>query len=213
MAYVPPTPKMSRFLLNLARDRALPALGEDAEARVTRIQSRLDERTLDKFQAMRLIDELKAAPLDRADGITPGVYQRNGEVFVVKPNRARTALYAKRLVEIAGQRLNEDDERVQIEFEYAPGALQTLRPSDQMSLEDAKPFLLRYGRCMVCRALLKDATSVEHAVGPVCVRMFSDYEAYQAARRVQPKAGTVVTAADEDRLRDLVAQLDQLKGR
>ena len=204
--YMPPSPKMERYLLNLARERVFEPLGATAEARVKELERQLKTQELGKFDAMNLIDQLKAAPLDDTSdagaGVKPGVYQRNGEVFVVKLNREGTRRYAKRLVEIRAQRLNEDGDRVRIEFEYSPGALQTLLPEDQMSLEDARPLLLRYGRCIACGRLLKAAASVERSVGPVCVKMFGPTLAEEAAAQEADQALTSNLAALLDQLRE-----------
>ncbi len=102
----------------------------------------------------------------------PGVYKHDGQVFVVKANRQKTRLYAKRLVEIGGERLAESGDTVHIDFVYEPGAIFALRPEDQMTVEDAKPLMVRYGRCIACGAFLKDRTSVERGIGPVCIKKF-----------------------------------------
>lgn len=174
----PPTDKMMAFMLSLARERLLPEYGADANSRVAFLQREVDAGRLGKYGAMDVIDRLKAAPYDRAaqdagEALQPGVYRRNGAIFVVKPNRAGTALHARRLVEIGGRRLTEADTVVQIEFRYEPGAIRELRPQDMMTLEEARPFIIRYGRCIFCNTRLRDATSVERGVGPVCARRFA----------------------------------------
>lgn len=174
MTYVPPTPKMIRYLESLVTERAYPELGMNGEERLANLTRELEAKALDKFQAMNLIDYLKVAPLDANSGLPVGVYRRNGEVFVVKYNQAKTNKYVKRLVELTGsaRRLNAEDEHVPIEFEYAPGVLAQLRPEDQLSLEEAKPLIIRYGRCLFCGQGLKAARSVERSVGPVCIKRY-----------------------------------------
>lgn len=175
--YVAPTSRMVSYMLSLARERRLPEYGDTPDERAAFLQRELDERRLSKYGAMHVIDLLKAAPRDdRAgdDALRPGVYRRNGDVFVVKLNRAQTALYAKRLVQIGGRRLTEDDDVVKADFEYAPGALSQLRPDDLMTLEQAREYLVRYTHCMVCGRLLRDATSVLDSIGPVCRKMFAE---------------------------------------
>lgn len=102
-----------------------------------------------------------------------GVYEKDGEVFIVKPTRDKARLYAKRLVEINGERATESGDRVQIEFEYAAGVVYKLSPSDKMPLEKAKALTIRYGRCIVCGRHLKAAESVERGIGPVCIKSFA----------------------------------------
>lgn len=170
MTYVAPTQPMDRYARSLLSERQYPEWGDTDEARLGEYQRRLDARELDKFELMGIIDYLKVAPLDTESGLPIGVYRHNGEIFTVKLNRAKTNKYVSRLVELTGsaERLNVEDDRVKIDFVYAPGMLAKLRPEDQLSLEEAKPLIIRYGRCLFCGQFLKAAKSVERAVGPVC---------------------------------------------
>lgn len=176
MTYVPLSPSQDRYARSLLSERTYPAWGDTAEERLRAFDGAIEHQTLDKFQAMNLIDYLKVAPLDTESGLKVGVYQHNGEIFVVKLNQKKTNKYVKRLVELTGsaRRLNDEDEHVPIEFVYAPGMLAKLRPEDQMTLEAAKPFIIRYGRCLFCGLRLKAAKSVERSVGPVCFKRYAD---------------------------------------
>ena len=69
-------------------------------------------------------------------------------------------LYAKRLV--------LDPSGGDARFEYEPGAITRLRPSDRMTLEQAKEFGRLYGVCCKCGATLTDEVSIEAGIGPVC---------------------------------------------
>lgn len=175
MSYVPPTNPMDRYARSLLSERQYPDFGVNAAERLDEYQRRLDARTLDKFELMGVIDYLKVAPLDTQSGLPIGVYRHNGEVFIVKLNRAKTDKYVSRLVELTGsaERLNVEDERVKIDFVYAPGMLAKLRPEDQLTLEEAKPLIIRYGRCLFCGQFLKAAKSVERSVGPVCIKRYA----------------------------------------
>lgn len=169
----PPTPKAANFLLQLASERKLEELGTCGEERMENVGAML-ENGLDAYAASRLIDRLKAAPLDLDElEVGPGVYQRDDTIYVVRQNRTNEGVHARRLVEIGGHRLTEADTIVQIEFVYDPGALLRLRPEDQMTLEEARPFIIRYGRCIFCNTVLSDATSVERGVGPVCIKRYA----------------------------------------
>ena len=106
--------------------------------------------------------------------LTPGVYQTDEGVFIVKPTKDRQRVYAKRLVEITGDRLTASGERKRIEFEYAPGAVYRIRPEDRMPAEEAKRLTILYGHCIVCGAFLKAGKSVERGIGPVCFKYLSD---------------------------------------
>lgn len=164
-----------------AQIRYIERLGGDA----------LHAHKLSKREASAMIDELKAsqhqlsllnpapsapAPEQRSsapdEAITPGVYQLDGVVYIVKPNRAKTRLYAKKLVESAGPRLSESGEHIEYELEYAPGIIFKLREEHRMPFEEAKRLTARYGRCIVCSRHLKAAESVEQGIGPVCRKSF-----------------------------------------
>jgi hypothetical protein len=118
--------------------------------------------------------------------LVPGVYRRNGEVYVVKGNKAYTAwrkhnptgprpaearLYAKRLAE-SPPRVTEAGTVVSFELVYAPGVIYDLAPADRLPLADAEHLTARYGRCIACGSPLKAAKSVREAIGPVCRKYF-----------------------------------------
>ena len=112
-----------------------------------------------------------------------GVYELpSGEIYVVKPNRAKTRVYAKRLVETPSNRLTEQGEYVTFDFVYECGAIYRLKLEHKMSIERAKKLMIRYGRCIVCGRRLKVAESVERGIGPVCIKYFA-----LSARMVQQK--------------------------
>lgn len=172
--FYPPSPRAVDFLLRLASERKLDELGTCGEERLARIQELLAGPALDQAAVSRWIDRLKAAPLDLADvAVGPGVYRRDDTIYVVRQNRTNVGLHARRLVEIGGQRLTAANTVVQIEFVYDPGALARLEPTDQMTLEDARPFIIRYGKCIFCNTVLSDATSVARGVGPVCIKRYA----------------------------------------
>src|SRR5687768_7223256 len=193
---------MERYARSLLSEREYPEYGDTSEKRVAEFDERLHGREIDKFELMNLIDYLKVAPLDTQSGLPIGVYRRNGEVFVVKFNQRKTNKYVKKLVELTGsaRRLNAEDEHVPIEFEYAPGVLAQLRPEDQLSLEEAKPLIIRYGRCLFCGLRLKAAKSVERSVGPVCIKRYR-------GENDLDEPTPVVDQETKDRLADLLTQL------
>jgi hypothetical protein len=171
---------MKRFMRSLVDERRLAGLSAEDGALAADVDGAVADQRLDKWRAMRLIDALKAQPL-RDDVVTgqgnvvgPGVYLRNGELFVVKLNRRKTGVFARRVVEItnSARRVNEDGDRVRVDLVYAPNALATLRPADRLSLEAARPYLVKFSNCVVCGAPLRDAVSVLDSIGPVCRRMF-----------------------------------------
>ncbi len=166
------TPKQLSFITKLAGEQTALDCRYLTVSQASAVISGLLSRP--RLQAQAANDAAtEPATEPAAEPVTePGVYESADGVFIVKPNREKTRLYAKRLVEIAGQRLTESDAVVNIEFEYAAGAIFRLRASDRMPLERAKALTIRYGRCIVCGRHLKDATSVERGIGPVCVKAF-----------------------------------------
>jgi hypothetical protein len=179
-----PSEKMINFLFRLADDRVATSLGSCGEERIENLAAWFEARPT-RRRVNEMIDWFKRQPMDTAAQatkpaseptsapLTPGVFERDGEVYVVKYNREKTRMYAKRLVEIGGARLTEADEHVNFDFEYAPGAIHKLAASDRMPLERAKQLMIRYGRCISCGRRLKAAVSVERGIGPVCGAMFS----------------------------------------
>lgn len=170
-----PSDKQLSFIRRLLADRMV-----DEHTRVE--ANEVLDGSMDRRQASGIIERLlnapraEAQPQRQAENVRvtePGVYRLDGEVFIVKPNREKTKLYAKRMVETGGTRVTETGEHVNVEFEYAPGAVYRLSPADRMPLEDAKALTARYGRCIVCGRHLKDAKSVEAGIGPVCRTYFT----------------------------------------
>lgn len=101
-----------------------------------------------------------------------GVYQLDSQVYVVRPTKVSGHLAAYRVVEIGGQRVTQVGETVSFELRYARGLMAVLRMSHRMPLEAAEKLMIRYGRCICCRRLLKDATSVKNGIGPICAKRY-----------------------------------------
>ena len=110
-----------------------------------------------------------AAP---AVSVEMGVFKKDGRIYVVKPNKAKTRVYAKEIVE-SPARMTEAGEVVDFEAVYRPGAIYRLTEADRWDLADAKDFLTKFARCIVCGRHLKAAKSVAGAIGPVCAKYFA----------------------------------------
>lgn len=124
---------------------------------------------LTSHDASILIDTLLKTPKTEAASLAVGMYRtEDGTIYKVQAAKQTGSLYAKRLVQIGGQRLTEGDDVVHFEFQYDRGAVFTLRADQRLTLEEAKAFGIRYGVCCVCGAFLKDAKSVAEGIGPVC---------------------------------------------
>lgn len=186
-----PSKKQIDWVLKLAGERRFDRIGSDGEERIENVAA-LIENGATKQNVSRMIADLLKQPVDTREldypaaavptqrdvkevhpDLTPGVYDVDNHVYIVKPNREKTRLYAKRLIEIAGDRLNEHGDHVQIEFVYDPGAIFNVKPEHKMPLERAKALTIRYGRCIVCGRHLKAGVSVERGIGPVCIKSFA----------------------------------------
>lgn len=104
-----------------------------------------------------------------------GVYRlADGTIVKVQANKEKSRVYAKRLVEIGGERLTEAGAHVHAEYRYEAGLIaQVEREGVKLTLEEAKALTIRYGFCIRCGRHLKAAQSVEQGMGPVCITYFS----------------------------------------
>lgn len=102
-----------------------------------------------------------------------GVFKKDGRIYVVKPNKEKTRVYAKEIVE-SPARMTESGLQVDFETRYAPGVVYSLSEQDRWALADAKDFLTKFSRCIVCGRHLKAAKSVERSIGPVCAGYFKN---------------------------------------
>lgn len=173
-----------RYLTDLTRDRAALTLGETAQERLDEVYRSIIGGVINRGSVSMWIDRLRNYPAAlgsrtvRADGNTQsvnhGVYEFEDAVYVVKSNKAKTAFYAMRVVELAGsaQRLTLEGEHVKFELRYAPGIVNQLLPEHQMTKARASELMTRYGKCINCRRPLRAAKSVEQGYGPVCIKAF-----------------------------------------
>jgi hypothetical protein len=94
-----------------------------------------------------------AIPLDQLE--EGSYWSLDGDVVRVRQSK-RGHLY--------GEQLDPNEGR----FKYRPGILFRLKA--RMSLDEAKEWGARFGRCCVCAKLLITEKSVEQGIGPVCAR-------------------------------------------
>lgn len=126
---------------------------------------RLSERQIEVVLASKRRDEEWAARRQQqerpaVEPITHGMYRKDDVIYKVqKAVHGSGKLYAKVLVV---------DGPGQGHFEYAPGAVTTLRIEHRMSPEEAAEFGRLYGICIVCGATLTDERSIEAGIGPIC---------------------------------------------
>jgi hypothetical protein len=124
-------------------------------------------------------NEVAAAPVapvvqnnDKKVTVTMGVFRKDGRIYVVKPNKDKTRVYAKEVIE-SPARMTENGAVADFETVYRPGVVFNLTESDRWDLADAKDFLSKFARCIVCGRHLKAAKSVESSIGPVCAKYFA----------------------------------------
>lgn len=98
-----------------------------------------------------------------ANRLTPGVYETNGNTYVVKYNKARTNLYAKQLINRGGDRYT---------WEYVSGAIYAVKKADLVTLARGQELSRLIGACCVCNRTLTDPKSVNAGIGPVCAKYF-----------------------------------------
>lgn len=157
----PASEKQVSFLNSLMKDREHALTMEDIDCAVH-----------DKQVASRMIDALLKSPKKANPEVVAevGMYRLGETIYKVQKTRDGERFYAKRLVQIGGNRLTEINEVVKFEFDYDPGAIKNLKPEHRLSLEEAKAFGIKYGVCCVCSATLSDAKSVANGIGPVCAK-------------------------------------------
>jgi hypothetical protein len=191
----PVSPRQREYLLALAGDRVLPELGTCGEERMENVGAMLDNGQLTggrNGSASSLIARLLAAP--RATGpletassgdvdtgadvpigasmVPVGVYRLDGRTYVVRQSRGSTRRYALELVG-APPRLMESGAVAKLELEYRQGLVYQLTMSHRLPAVEVAEVSRRYGRCLMCGARLKAATSVQRMIGPVCWRRVS----------------------------------------
>ena len=158
----------------LADERVLAA---DVRARLAKLLAEHDvEIYVDAAKAEEIIAWLGRRPVAPTPSVTeklaPGVYRCQGVTYVVKPTKDGARLYASEIHEISGQRLTQAGETVSFELRYARGMMRHLRLSHRLTLAEAEPLMIRYGRCVCCHRRLKAAESVRAGIGPVCASRY-----------------------------------------
>lgn len=122
-----------------------------------------------KAEASDRISELlgnRDKPQARTSGVTEdGMYQtKDGSVYKVQiAKQGSGRLYAKKLTEHT-----DSDGTTSWSFVFAPGAVNRLKASDKMTLEQAQEFGKLYGVCCRCAADLTDEESIARGMGPIC---------------------------------------------
>lgn len=132
-----------------------------------------------------LPDNTTSGPVPRTDRVVltkgdVGVYvipEYNGQKNVImrlkESKRNPGRIYTERWVGGSRPRLHEDGvTRLNGDFVFTSGGMNYIRPEYKMNLAQAEAFAIMYGKCVRCGRKLKDAESVQRALGPVCVKYF-----------------------------------------
>lgn len=137
---------------------------------------------------------VNATAANKSVTVTMGVFRKDGRIYVVKPNKDKTRVYAKEIIE-SPARMTENGEVADFETVYRPGVIYTLTEADRWDIADAQDFLTKFARCIVCSRHLKAAKSVANSIGPVCAKYFAHNKNYTAKPVV--KLDRVLKAAFE----------------
>lgn len=169
MITYPATPKQIAFLKKLAAERPMWADVENMHAdNIERLTKQQASSFID--QALQVPKETKtSSSKSKATGLaiqSDGMYRTpDGTVFRVQVAKQGSGnLYAKRLIVT----FDEAKKKFVGHFQYASGAVYSLKPDDKMTLAEAKSYGQLYNLCCVCGADLTDETSIAEGIGPVC---------------------------------------------
>ena len=186
-AALPPTEKQLSYLDALVGDMAAlrkavegdafdadlyVSLGKTRSREFTRVEisdviggmkDRLQEYRVENEAALQAVTT--ATTSARPKAAEPGYYVRDGEVFVVVENKAKTSTYAKRMTTYT-----DEGGANRGKWVYAPGVGRDFAAAElvPLTVEEAAKLGRLYGICVICGATLTDPESVERGIGPVC---------------------------------------------
>lgn len=95
----------------------------------------------------------------------PGMYKLGDDVFQVIYNKAKTNLYAKKLIPTY-----YGDVLHRIDFEYEKGSIFKISANNRMTIAEVTALGKLSGHCWVCRRELTTAKSIAAGIGPVCIK-------------------------------------------
>lgn len=179
--FTPPTEKQLTFLNKLLDERPMyrdvENLWPDNLVKLSRkmISSKIDEVL--RVPKETAVAKATAALKTQTDRVTEdGMYKdpSSGQIYKIQyAVHGSNNLYAKRLTlfpesDWYTKTVRGKEVEVRAEFEYAPGAINVIKPEWKMSLEEAQAFGKLYGLCVRCSATLTLEASIERGLGPVC---------------------------------------------
>lgn len=176
----PASDKQRQFIARLTAERQVPEGGR-TPAEASTWERHFDlmydgSKFVSSREASAVIDWLFTLPKKRGEQPEVGIYVlEDGAIVQAKENKAKTNVYTKLWVGINGERLTLAGDRQHGEWEYDPKLKGQLATARRMTLDEAKQFILIYGRCVRCGRTLKAADSVERGIGPVCIQYFEQF--------------------------------------
>lgn len=103
--------------------------------------------------------------LTREKVTEPGMYRVGDTVYLVVQNKAKTQLYARRLVKVMkGGQVHK------MSFVFDKGAIYRIDARDRMTVAQVEEIGRTTGFCMVCLRELKIQKSIQAGIGPVCAK-------------------------------------------
>lgn len=157
-----------RYATTLAAQKGLALTADDFAKQTKRDVS----KAIDMMRAM--VDAPKPATARAGEVTEDGMYRNptTGEIFKVQVAvHGSGKLYAKKLVKLDTPVIKRGKE-FSYGFEFASGAIRTLRPEWKMDITEAAEFGRLYGCCIRCGAVLTLEESIERGMGSWCAGKF-----------------------------------------
>lgn len=167
----PATDSQLRFIAKLLGDRIV----EDIKR--TSLELELG-RGVTKGRAGEIIDELKAAPVNRetapgtpvrrTEAAPVGVYELDGEFYAIREAKDAVTKQPFRFARHIVITRKADGEAHRVDFEPAKGMQYRVEDGRALTLQEVEDLSLEFSRCFLCGHELNVITSKKSGVGPVC---------------------------------------------
>jgi len=159
--------------IKYAVDLMVQKLGVEREVAQAQAEALEPRKVAEVIDKLRFLPNAPKAPAP--DAVTQDGMYRNpetGDIFKVqKAVHGSGNLYAKLLVVDQARELDAEGNvlvKGEAHFEYAPGAIKSIKAEWRMSLEEGKKYGALYGVCVRCSKTLTLEVSIERAMGRTC---------------------------------------------
>lgn len=166
----PATDAQVRYAMSLYAKKMSNVEPEAAESAFRAMGRREISKSIDTMAKM--VDAPK--PKATTPEVAEGMYRdpATGDIFKVQvAYHGSGRLYAKKLVKLEVPRVKRSKEYSH-DFEYAPGAVNRIKPEWRMTKEQAAEWGRLYGACCKCGTILTDERSIAAGIGPICAGSF-----------------------------------------